>query len=148
MPSLPLCHWSSQLFDEREPSSAEVPVSTLALFFGTALGYKHRFFLQILLKKKITSIDQYVLRLPSFPSAIFRLRTSREHHFCEKTARPPYLETTLIDALSLVLSSMLFARTASNFNMSYCPSSMVDKNVKYIVKSSVLLKRLQFSKVW
>ena len=115
-------------------------------FFGTALGYKHRFFLQILLKKKITSIDQYVLRLPSFPSAIFRLRTSRKHHFCEKTARPPYLETTLIDALSLVLSSMLFARTASNFNMSYCPSSMVDKNVKYIVKSSVLLKRLQFQK--
>ena len=66
----------------------------------------------------------------------------------KQLGRRTWKRRCMIDALSLVLSSMLFARTASNFNMSYCPSSMVDKNVKYIVKSSVLLKRLQFSKAW
>ena len=29
MPNLPLCHWSSQLFDLRAPSSTDVPVLLL-----------------------------------------------------------------------------------------------------------------------
>ena len=29
VPNLPLCHWSSQLFDLREPSSTDVPVLLL-----------------------------------------------------------------------------------------------------------------------
>ena len=39
MPSLPLCHWSSQLFDLRAPLSTDVPVlllnQTNNLFKGT-----------------------------------------------------------------------------------------------------------------
>ena len=51
------------------------------LFFVTVLGYTHRFaFLQILLKKQIVSIEQYVLRILALRPFSFTVEPLRNGH--------------------------------------------------------------------